>query len=326
MNDELSNAERTALERFLAADDAAEALEVVREAPAELLGRAVFVELERQLAAEPDPDQVAGLKARRDMLASLQAARDQVANLSEDERHYLAFTGIPNSLGMAALVADTPTEALDSLEEFAEARLAEVSGVDAAAIGMRLADLRRVRAEGRAAAIARIEAAKGAADRIGNTVVEWIETPDWDASQSFLHEHAHELVTDDGETVLQLLQLANRDIEIVDLHFHLVTACRAQGIDAAYAQLHREMEAPEPASDDESPLLQAVAEFLGAADDEAAQAVLSARSNLLLTSDTLGLIEMFLDAAHEQDNATAAERIAARLAMVQEARHRVQTE
>ncbi len=118
---------------------------------------------------------------------------------------------------------------------------AEATGGNAAAIEARLADLRRTRAEEPEVLRARLDAAQAAANRLGPLLVEWIETPDWGSSESYLREHADELLTEDGETALQVLQLANRDVEAIAMHVRLLHVCLGQGVDAAYARLRQEL-------------------------------------------------------------------------------------
>ena len=260
------NIGHTGLERFLAADDPEQALALVAEAPDELLSDGTLAELDRLIAAETDPARQQRLAERRELLNSLLTMRQQVESLPENERQFLAFMSIPNSLGMAALVAGSDDPALDELEATAAGKLAEANEKDAEDIQARLADLRDLRAEGRKAAQAKLEAAEAAAGRLADTLIAWIQTPDWGASEATLREQGAGLLTDDGEDCANLLQLANPGNEQIPMHRQLLQLAREQGIDAAYAQLRRELaetsglaEAERAVAD--SPLLQAVVAF-----------------------------------------------------------------
>jgi hypothetical protein len=156
---------------------------------------------------------------------------------------------------------------------------------------------------------------------LANRLVEWIQTPDWNASEAFLQEHADELLTDAGATALQMLQEANEGHEEIKLHITLLGSCREQGLAAAYAQLRQEIEAHATAETlANSPLLQAVVEFLRAENDEAARRVLETRRSILLTLDARRTIDGFLATAHQQGDEAAQTRLAARLALWQTVR------
>jgi hypothetical protein len=315
----LTDSERAAIDWFLDAEELVEAMEVVYAERETLLGEAALAELDRRLAVETDADELAWLTERRALLAAVHAARDQVKSLPEDEQHYLAFINVPNSLGMAILVAETPDEALDGIERAADAHLAAATGEDARAIEMRLTELRQLRAQGPAAVQALLDAAEATADRLGETLVVWVNAPDWAASEAFLRQHADELLTEDGETVVALLQLTNRYVQDVDIHAHLLHACREHGIDAAYAQLHVDLVADEleeagVLADD--PLTQAVVAYLRAVDDAAARAVLAAQATLLSSPAARAVMEMFLDAARASGDAAVTERVARRMVLL----------
>ncbi|MCL4862276.1 MAG: tetratricopeptide repeat protein, partial [Caldilineaceae bacterium] len=78
-----------------------------------------------------------------------------------------------------------------------------------------------------------------AAQALADRLVAWLQTPDWDASQQYLREHAGELLSDEAEAALQLLLAANPGNGQIELHIALLAGCRAVGIDAAYAEFHQ---------------------------------------------------------------------------------------
>jgi hypothetical protein len=96
-----------------------------------------------------------------------------------------------------------------------------------------LADLRRLRGQGRSSWAATLEQSVSAAEILGERLVAWIQTPDWDASEAYLQGEAADLLTDDAETALDMLQAANPGQEAIVMHFGLLQACREHGIAAA---------------------------------------------------------------------------------------------
>lgn len=68
-------------------------------------------------------------------------------------------------------------------------------------------------------------------------LVDWVDTPTWEASRSLLDAHAAELVTDEAEAVLQTLVDEHPDAPKILAHLGLLALCRLDGIDAAYAVL-----------------------------------------------------------------------------------------
>ncbi len=72
---------------------------------------------------------------------------------------------------------------------------------------------------------------------LADRLIAWVQTPDWGASRAYLEEHQAELLTDEAETVLQMLiQMAPGIDELVQ-HLDLLRKARQEGIAAAYAQL-----------------------------------------------------------------------------------------
>ncbi|MFQ5595313.1 MAG: hypothetical protein ACE5HA_14295, partial [Anaerolineae bacterium] len=216
---------RDSLERFCEAESLEQAVALASASADDLLTDDALAELDRLIEAETDAGRQQHLRERRELLTSLRAMRDQaeaarrqIESLPEEERRFLAFTTIPNSLGMAVLVAETGDEDLDELEATAEARLTGAEGDETEGIRVRLDDLRQVRAGGREAARQQVEDAQQAAEEVGDQLIEWIQTDDWDASEACLRQHAGELLTNEGQAALDLLQLANPGNDQIPTH------------------------------------------------------------------------------------------------------------
>jgi tetratricopeptide (TPR) repeat protein len=68
-------------------------------------------------------------------------------------------------------------------------------------------------------------------------LVEWLKTPDWGQSHSFLEEHAEVLLSDRGEAGLEHLRDVNMGRPEINQHREIIAAARANGVDAVYRQL-----------------------------------------------------------------------------------------
>ncbi|MBM4461386.1 MAG: hypothetical protein FJ011_27125, partial [Chloroflexi bacterium] len=267
-------------------------------------------------------EQAEAIRQMRDQMGEL---AQQLAAMPDDERRLLAFTAAESTADIMRLVAETADADLDRLEAAAGAQLAETASDERDALQRRLDDLRRWRAAEADARRILALLGEGAGQALADRLVAWIQTPDWDASQAFIRAHAAELLTDAATAAMTLLHMNNAGHEQVELHARLLAACCEQGIEAAYEQLRRELAQAEDLAKvaqtvTENPLLRAVVEFLGAEDDEQARQVLDSRRDLLLTAEARDLLEQLLHAAQQAGDAPAAERIAARLALVQAAR------
>ena len=305
------------LDRFLSAPDE-EAMEVIAEEPGVLLSDEALAELDRRIAARPGEAVVAALQERRELLVTLRGMQQQFAaaaaemeKLSETERAFLTFAAIPNSLGVAALVAENDDESLDKLAATAQAKLAglDAESDEARSIRTRLDDLTETRGAGREAAQTRLEEAQAAASRMGDSLIEWIQTPDWSGSAAYLSQHRADLLADDAHDALLLLQLTNPNAEQIPLHIQLRRRCREQGIPAAYAQLRQELNLQRQM---ETPLGQSVIAFVQADDDDAAR-LLETPGTPLLSVDARQLLEELLDAGQASADTRAVERLSARL-------------
>jgi tetratricopeptide (TPR) repeat protein len=294
-------------------DDALDALQTTVEA------RLVEVEGDEAQALRARLASLRALRAERaDDIQQMRDLARQLAEMPEDERLLAAFVVAASTADIMRLVAGTADDALDRLEVAARAKLADVEGDERDALQRRLDDLRRWRAAERDARRALAPLGEEGGQALAGRLVEWIRTPDWDASQAFLTEHAAELLTDAGAAAMTLLRMNNAGQEQVELHANLLAACREHGSDAAYEQLRWEQaQGAQLQRLLESPLGQAVMGFIRAEDDAAA--ALLAGNTLLTTADARNVLEQFLEVARQQGDAPAAERIADRLALWQEA-------
>ena len=133
-----------------------------------------------------------------------------------------------------------------------------------------------------------LNAAEAAARRLGPALVEWMDTPDWAASEAYLRAHADELVTADGEAAMSVFQLANRHVDAVHVHAWLLRLCRDRGIAAAYAALREELaedsrlDASAPAPTD------LLIEWVEAPDWDASQTLMEVCAADLLTDEAEG--------------------------------------
>ncbi|HRQ38253.1 MAG TPA: CpXC domain-containing protein, partial [Chloroflexota bacterium] len=178
-----------------------------------------------------------------------------------------------------------------------------------------LALLRRCREMGVTAAfaekleitVAELEAATTPLDpqqaqALADSLAAWIQTPDWQASQLFLEQNADSLLTEEAETVLELLWRNNPDNTAIPEHQLLLRHGREMGIAAAYVYFHRQrqQEGMEQALAEIGVLGQIVWRYLEA-DDTGAQALLQSEMALLMV-DAGQTIDQFIAAAAESGN------------------------
>jgi len=242
-----------------------------------------------------------------DTLAGARQLRAQLAEMNEDERLLLAFESAASPIQIMALVGRTPDQELDALETAVVTKLAAAAGEEAAALQQRLDDLRTWRDREQAAR--RMLAALGeeGEQALVSRVVAWVEQTDWGASEHFAAEHAPTLLTEAGAAALTLLVMTNPDNEELALHQNLLTACRGQGIAAAYRQLRSAMNFQAALA---SPVGQAVLAYVQA--DDAAAADLLAAGGLLLTAEAQHLLDDLVEMVAGQGGGDDRARLAAR--------------
>jgi len=233
---------------------------------------------------ETTADESAALTER---LAVLRQAR-AFQTLSAVEQALLAFTTARGPADIMALVGRTPDDLLDALEQRATELVQAAEGEEADDLRRRRDDLRGWRTT-ETAAHARLAGVDEAA--LVERLIAWIQQPDWDASQAFLAQHAADLLGDAADAALTLLLMVNAGNDDVQLHHNLLAACRAQGIDAAYAQLYKQNRFAQYFS---TPLGEAVLGFASADSDEAARHLLHDEP-LLLTADARTLLALLVE-------------------------------
>jgi hypothetical protein len=70
---------------------------------------------------------------------------------------------------------------------------------------------------------------------LSNSVIAWVQTPDWPGSRTYLRNNAAALLTDQAEAALEHLIDANPANGVLRYHLELLQDARAHGGDAAYA-------------------------------------------------------------------------------------------
>ena len=253
-------------------------------------------------------------------LAQARTLAGQLAALPEADRLLQAFEAAARPADIMRLVAEAPDDALAALEAAVAARLLVLPPEAVEGMTVRLADLRTWRAAEQAARATLAPLGDDAVQVLANRLVDWIQQPDWETSQAFLAATAGDLLGDSATAVLTLLHLANAGSDEIELHASLHTACRADGIDAAYAQLRQELAAAAAAeAQAKKPFAQAMVEFLTQADDAAAAAMLTSQAGQLLTVEARDLLDRLVEASRTQATPEVQARLEARRALWQDA-------
>ena len=78
-------------------------------------------------------------------------------------------------------------------------------------------------------------------EELAHNIIEWVNTPDWSASKTYLDEHAATFLTDNAEAVLQHLIDYNPYAETLQDHLDLLQSIRTEGSDAAYAAYQEQL-------------------------------------------------------------------------------------
>jgi tetratricopeptide (TPR) repeat protein len=146
-------------------------------------------------------------------------------------------------------------------------------------------------------------------------LIAWIQTPDWAQSEAYLQDQAAVLLTDDAESVLEVLQQYNPDGTAIPEHQALLQRCRQIGIAPAYQEFHAARTAAKQA--DQDPTALALSALLQADSLEALHAAL-AQHPALLELPTLEQMAALVRGAHEANQPEAAHHVLARLAVLLE--------
>ncbi len=182
-------------------EDVSEAFAYVQKHQSELLTDTAVAELEQRLADESDPARRQLIEERLKMLQALKALRDELAGMSADEQLFMAFLSVTSPAQLMDLATRIPDQDLDTLEQTAEAKLAEAEGDEAEGLRQRLDGLREVRR-------AQSESSR---DPIMQAVIELIQTEDEAAAQQLLDAKGSLLLTMDARNHLEeVLNLAKQ--------------------------------------------------------------------------------------------------------------------
>jgi hypothetical protein len=130
-------------------------------------------------------------------------------------------------------------------------------------------------------------------------LVAWVQTPDWEASEAYLQEHATTLVSEQGELTLRFLCETQPTSTTLAEHLTLLQQCRRDGIATAYQAVRR----PQPESREAlQHLLRAVFGFVQAESDALARQLFETQPTLLQIPDAEDLLEGLLHTARQQDD------------------------
>lgn len=72
---------------------------------------------------------------------------------------------------------------------------------------------------------------------LADLLIQWVKTPDWDASEQYLIEHQEKLLTEDAVKALQMLIMSNDGNPTLRQHLQILQRAINEGIEAAYAPL-----------------------------------------------------------------------------------------
>jgi hypothetical protein len=147
---------------------------------------------------------------------------------------------------------------------------------------------------------------------LSNLLVTWVQTPDWEVSEAYLHEHATALVTEQGELVLRFLCATQPPSTTLEEHLTLLQQCRRDGIAEAY----RAVRDLQPESVDAlQQLLRAVFGFVQAESDALARQLFDAEPALLQRPDAEDLMEDLIHTAQHQEDRALQAKAERRLAL-----------
>lgn len=134
---------------------------------------------------------------------------------------------------------------------------------------------------------------------LSDLLITWVQTPDWQASEAYLQEHAAALVTEPGELALSFLCETQPNSTTLAEHLTLLQQCRRDGIAEAYKDVRQ----PRPESVEAlQHLLRAVFGFVQAESDAMARQLFDSQPTLLQIPDTEDLIEGLIHTAqHTED-------------------------
>ena len=147
---------------------------------------------------------------------------------------------------------------------------------------------------------------------LSDLLVAWVHTPDWEASEAYLREHATALVTEQGELALRFLCETQPTSTTLAEHLTLLQQCRRDGIPEAYRAVRR----PPPESVEAlQQLMRAVFGFVQAENDALARQLFETQPALLQIPDAEDLLQDLLHTAQHQEDAALQAQAERRLAL-----------
>ncbi len=147
---------------------------------------------------------------------------------------------------------------------------------------------------------------------LSDLLVTWVQTPDWEASEAYLREHAGVLLTEAGVLALSFLCETQPNSTTLAEHLTLLRQCRALGIPEAYRDVRR----PQPDSVEAlQQLMRVVFAFVQAESDTMARQLFDAQPDLLQSADVEEMFEGLIQTALHQEDAALQELATVRLAL-----------
>ncbi len=147
---------------------------------------------------------------------------------------------------------------------------------------------------------------------LADLLVTWVQTPDWDASEAYLREHAAVLLTDPGVLALNFLCESQPNSTTLAEHLTLLKHSREIGIAEAYIEVRR----PHPDSVEAlQQLMRAVFAFVQAESDASARQLFDSQPDLLQIPDAEALLEGLIQTAQHQEDAMLQASAEGRLAL-----------
>ncbi|MEM7532424.1 MAG: hypothetical protein AAF639_09615 [Chloroflexota bacterium] len=156
---------------------------------------------------------------------------------------------------------------------------------------------------------------------LASLFIRWVEITDWDRSQAFLTDNATAMLTDVGESTLGMFLRLTEEQDAQDemarrlqLHVTLLQRCREDGIQAAYDVLRMELRDVEEHMSD--PVIQTVASFIRAEDDEAACQLFEENRDVLMLDQAQLIIYELLGYARKAGDIAMETQLLARLTLL----------
>ncbi|GIV79181.1 MAG: hypothetical protein KatS3mg050_3575 [Litorilinea sp.] len=170
--------------------------------------------------AEQDREQAAGLLAR---------LRERLGDAWQDEWVADGLSAVPRPLLPLAL-DDDPEAALRRLAEQMQREIERLLEENPDARRRLEEAIRQMMAEDLS------EQEEDEEEDLADRLVAWIQTPDWQASEEYLQQHAAELLTDEAEAELERLRQINPGVDVIPQHQALLRRAREVGIKQAFAE------------------------------------------------------------------------------------------